>query len=232
MRQRFARRDGLDLGARYSLWASPAALREQQRRVQAMAAVWRAHGWTTLADKHLCEVGCGHGGNLLDLLRLGAQPTLLRGLELLPERAEAARTVLPAGMQVWAGDALHADIAPASQHAVLAFTVFSSLLDDGFQQGLARRMWQWVAPGGGVLLYDLAVGNPRNPEVRGMPLARWRSLFPQGRLQQRRLTLAPPLARALQHRAPALTSLLPLLEALPGLCTHRLVWISKPARST
>jgi len=39
-----------------------------------MAALWRAHGWDCLTGRPLLEVGCGSGGNLLDLLvqwRLG-----------------------------------------------------------------------------------------------------------------------------------------------------------------
>ncbi|MBX3601714.1 MAG: class I SAM-dependent methyltransferase [Rubrivivax sp.] len=225
VRERYARRAAAVAADRYSLLASPAALREQQQRLRAMAALWRAHGWATLHDKALCEVGCGAGGNLADLLRLGAAPARLSGLELLPERAAAARAALPAAVRVVEGDALQADMTPGSQQAVLAFTVFSSLLDDAFQQRLAAAMWRWTAPGGGVLVYDFTVDNPRNRDVRGVPLARWRALFPQGRVQARRLTLAPPIARALEHRAPAL---LPLLEALPPLRTHLLAWITKP----
>jgi SAM-dependent methyltransferase len=225
VRQRYARRAAGVPVDRYSLLASPAALREQQQRLRAMAALWRAHGWSSLHDKVLCEVGCGAGGNLADLLRLGACADRLTGLELLPERAAAARAALPSAVRVVEGDALQADIAPASQHAVLAFTVFSSLLDDGFQQRLAAAMWRWTAPGGGVLVYDFTVDNPRNRDVRGVPPARWRTLFPQGTPHARRLTLAPPVARALEHRAPAL---LPLLEALPPLRTHLLAWITKP----
>lgn len=224
VRERYARRAGAVPADRYSLLASPAALREQQQRLRAMAALWRAHGWATLADKALCEVGCGAGCNLADLLRLGAAPEQLTGLELLPERAAAARAALPAAVCVADGDALQADLPPGSQHAVLAFTVFSSLLDDAFQQRLAAAMWRWTAPGGGVLVYDFTVDNPRNRDVRGVPPARWRTLFPQGRVHMRRLTLAPPIARALEHRAPAL---LPLLEALPPLRTHLLAWITK-----
>jgi hypothetical protein len=34
----------------------------------------------------LTEVGCGSGGNLLELLQLGFAPAHLQGIELLPER--------------------------------------------------------------------------------------------------------------------------------------------------
>ncbi|MFS9605942.1 methyltransferase domain-containing protein, partial [Klebsiella pneumoniae] len=76
------------------------------------------------------EVGCGAGGNLLDLLRLGLRPEHLTGIELLPERLAAARAALPERVRLLAGDASQADVAPASQDLVLQSTVFSSILDD------------------------------------------------------------------------------------------------------
>jgi hypothetical protein len=125
-----------------------------------------------------------------------------------------------------AGDAAQAGIPQASQDAVLAFTVFSSILDAAQQQCLADAMWRWVRPGGGVLCYDFAVGNPRNTDVRGVPLARVRALFPAARLTVRRVTLAPPLARTLGALHPGMISVLSTL--CPFLRTHRLVWAAKP----
>jgi hypothetical protein len=107
---------------------------------------------------------------------------------------------------------------------VLLSTVFSSLLDDTFQQQLAQVVWRAVKPGGGVLWYDFTVDNPRNPDVRGVRVARIAQLFPQGRVQAQRLTLAPPLGRAAARLHPALWT---LLNALPVLRTHVLAWVQK-----
>jgi len=220
---RYARRDNSADAQRYSLYANTAALQAQQERLRAMARLWRAHGWADLSGRTLLEVGCGSGGNLLDLLRLGATPKQLTGIELLPERAAAARAVLPGGVTVLEGDACAAPIADASQQAVLAFTVFSSLLDPAYRQQFARTLWRWVAPGGGVLVYDFVVNNPHNPDVRKLPLSELRALFPGARLQSRRLTLAPPVARRLPAGLIAPASLL-----LHPLRTHRLTWAVKP----
>jgi hypothetical protein len=76
-----------------------------------------------------------------------------------------------------------------------------------------------------VLWYDFTVDNPRNPDVRGVPVGRIRELFPQGRLTYRRVTLAPPVARAVCRAHPVLY---PVLNALPWLRTHVLAWIEKP----
>lgn len=220
---RYARRDSEADALRYSLYANAAALQAQQERLRAMARLWRAHGWSSLADRPLLEVGCGTGGNLMDLLRMGATPSQLGGIELLPERATAACAVLPDAVRVMQGDACAAPIADASQQAVLAFTVFSSLLDPGYRQQFARTLWRWVAPGGGVLVYDFTVNNPHNHDVRRVPLEELRALFPEARLHSRRLTLAPPVARRLPAGLIAPASLL-----LSPLRTHRLTWAAKP----
>ena len=220
---RYAQRDAATDAARYSLYANAAAMQAQQERLRSMACIWSAHGWHSLAHRRLLEVGCGSGGNLLDLLRLGATPTQLTGIELLPERAAAARALLPNGVQLIEGDACAAPVADASQQAVLAFTVFSSLLDPAYRQQFARTLWRWVAPGGGVLVYDFVVNNPHNPDVRKVPPAELRTLFPDARLHALRLTLAPPLAR----RLPAVL-IAPAARLAPFLRTHRLTWAVKP----
>jgi SAM-dependent methyltransferase len=220
---RYARR--APLADRYSLLRPEvqAMLFERQR---AQLDLLRRLAGRPLAELRVVEVGCGSGGNLLDLLRWGCTPGRLTGIERLPERAAQARAVLPAALRLIEGDAIDADIAPASQDLALAFTVFSSILDDATQQRLAAAMWRWVAPGGAVLVYDFAFDNPRNADVRGVPPARIRALFPAARPTGLRVTLAPPLARAACRLH---AGLYPLLNLLPPLRTHRLVWMAKPA---
>ncbi len=216
--QRYARRADRVEGDRYSLLRPEVWQMWQERQRALLKLLARRPGVPT--DWRATEVGCGAGGNLLDLLRLGLQPAHLTGIELLPERLAAARAALPEGVRLLAGDAAGADIAPESQDLVLQSTVFSSILDDALQQRVADAMWRWLKPGGAVVWYDFTVNNPRNPDVRGVPLARVRALFPQGRFTARRVTLAPPLARAL----PAAYG---WLNLLPWLRTHRLVLIEK-----
>ncbi len=220
--ERYARRAGL--AGRYDP-LRPENWQTVQERQRALIALLNRHAGAPLATLRAVEVGCGAGGNLLELLQLGFAPQHLGGLELLPERLALARERLPAAIALHGGDASDAPIEPGSQDLVLAFTVFSSLLDDGVQQRLATALWRWLRPGGALLWYDFVMNNPRNPDVRGVPLSRVRALFPAGRLDARRVTLAPPLARLLCPIHPALyrvANLLPLLR------THRLVWITKP----
>jgi SAM-dependent methyltransferase len=219
--ERYARRLATDL---YSPLRPEVCLLLQERQ-RSMLALLDQAGIDSVASLRLVEVGCGTGGNLVELIQLGFQPAHLQGVELLPERHAAARQRLPEALRLWLGDALEAPIDAGSQDIVLQATVFSSLLDDAFQQRLADTMWRWLRPGGAILWYDFTIDNPRNPDVRGVPLARVRQLFPGGRLSARRVTLAPPLARALCRLHPALYG---VFNSLPWLRTHRLAWIAKP----
>ncbi len=221
VRARYARR--LDGDPRYRL-SNPAALAAMQERQRAIVRLLRRRGLTDFAGLSLLEVGSGSGGNLLELLWLGFAAHRLHGIELLAERHEAARARLPEAVRLTLGDASEPAIAAGSVDIVLASTVFSSLLDDAFQQRLASAMWRAVKPGGGVLWYDFTVDNPGNADVRGVPVARLRALFPQAQMHVERVTLAPPIARAVVRLHPALYT---LCNALPALRTHVLAWLGK-----
>jgi SAM-dependent methyltransferase len=220
MAARYARRGAPE---RYGV-LQPDVWQSLQERQRAMLAFFVRAGWTTLRDKNAVEVGCGAGGNLLEWLRLGFPPERLTGIELLPDRAAHARRLLPAALRLIEGDACVAGIEPASQQLVLQSTVFSSLLDAATRVALAGAMWRWLAPGGAVLWYDLRVDNPRNPDVRGVPLSELRALFPAARITARRVTLAPPVARAVCRVHPRLY---PLFNSVPQLRTHVLAWLAK-----
>jgi len=219
--ERYARRAD---GERYNM-LNPDVWQTLQERQRAMLRLFARLGWRDLSQRRVLEVGCGAGGNLLELLRLGFAPRNLAGIELLPERYAQAMQALPASVTLIQGDALQVILPDGSEDIVLQSTVFSSLLDGPFQWRLAQAMWRWVRPGGGVLWYDFTVDNPANPDVRGVPLARIRELFPDGRITSRRVTLAPPLARMMCRVHPALYI---AFSAVPLLRTHVLAWIEKP----
>jgi SAM-dependent methyltransferase len=220
---RYAKRNAAD--PRYSLLRAD-VLATVQERQRVLRRLLLRHGIDDLATLRLIEVGCGSGGNLLELLRLGLKPEHLQGAELLPERLAQARELLPASLVLHGGDACALPLPEGSQDVVFVSTVFSSLLDDDFQQRLADTMWRWLRPGGAVLWYDFTVDNPANRDVRGMPLARVQRLFPQGRIDAQRVTLAPPIARRVVRLHPALYT---VFNTLPVLRTHVLAWIAKPA---
>ena len=221
MRRRYALRH--DYEANWSA-LDPAQYLPIQEKERAMLRLFTRVGLVPLARRRVLEVGCGSGDDLLNLIRIGVDPDNIVGYELLEERAEAARHRLPDAVRIECADASTADVPDAWFDIVMASTVFTSLLDDGFQQRLADRMWAAVRPGGGVLWFDFVVDYPRNRVVRGVPLKRVRELFPQGRVTSQRLWLAPPIARAAIRVHPSLYTALNVLRPLR---THVLCWIAK-----
>jgi len=219
VRDRYARRT-----RRYDP-VDPWVLMTRQELERALARWARGAFPSGLQNITLLEVGCGSGGNLLQLMRLGMNPANLSGNELQADRVAQAVRVLPSDIQVTSGNALDLKLPDGSLDVVFQSLVFSSLLDDVVQDLLAARMWQWVRPGGGVLWYDFTVNNPSNHDVRGVPIPRVRALFPDAIMQSWRVTLAPPLSRLVTRLHPSLYG---WFNLVPWLRTHRLCWLRKP----
>ena len=224
VRERYARRADSGSDHRYSM-LNPSVWQGVQERQRALIALLARHAPASLSQLKVLEIGCGSGGNLLELLRMGFSSENLVGNELLQERATLARKNLPTACDVIVGDATELGFEDGSFDVVYQSVVFSSLLDDHFQKRLADEMWRWVKPGGGVIWYDFIYNNPSNRDVRGVPLRRVRELFPNGEMDFQRTTLAPPISRRVTQIHPAMYG---LFNALPFLRTHILCFIKKP----
>jgi SAM-dependent methyltransferase len=212
--------------ARYSP-LDPYALMTEQEKDRAISRLFVDLGLDRrIATATLLEIGCGNGANLLRFLRMGFSPDRLVGNELLADRVRAASRVLPASVQIVAGDATTVELPQSGFDVVCLFTVLSSILDAPFQQSLAETTWSLVKPGGGLLCYDFVYNNPRNRDVRGVPVRRLRELFPAATLRIQRVTLAPPLGRPLVRRWRGAYS---LFNCIPALRTHVLAWLEKSA---
>ncbi len=228
----YARRRQSVPGSLYSYFNLGTLLIEQELERHLLSGLWRFArtnpddqcGPDPLHDKDILEVGCGRGSRLQNLIRWGALPERLFGVDLQPARIAKARRVLPESVRVSTGDATQLDFADAKFDLVFQFTVFSSILDRDVRKGAAREMLRVLKAGGCIVSYDFNVNNPRNPDARGVKKAEVRQLFPDCRYHFSRLTLAPPVARALAPRSSALCR---LLSSAKIFSTHYLVFISK-----
>lgn len=193
-------------------------------RAQVMADILHGHSCIPLGKRRVLDIGCGHGGVLASLLDLGAQPNNLYGIDLLPDRIEAARRAYP-DIHFACGNAEHLDFPDACFDLVLLFTVLSSILDDGMAHNIAHEVRRVLKPSGAVLWYDFRYNNPWNPHVRGMTKSHIRQFFPDFEMHLRTITLLPPLARCLGRLTPVLY---PVLAAIPPLRTHYLGLLIRP----
>ena len=224
IRAAYARREEQGLEGRYSYW-EPANLYLYQGRERALVSLLADAGLLPVTNLRVLDVGCGEGAVLRDLLRFGARPENMVGVDLLVSRLARARA-LNAGMAFSVADAADLPYPDASFDLLLAFTLLSSIVDVEARGAASSEMLRVLRPGGVLIIYDFWV-NPRNPDMRPLRRAEVRRLFPGCAFNWRRVTLAPPLLRLLAGSAFGGWIACYLLEKLPFLCTHFLVTITK-----
>lgn len=172
-----------------------------------------------MAELSVCDVGCGGGSDLERWRSLGIAEDRLHGTELVDERAEAARRLLPRA-SITRVDGFDIPFPDRSFDLVTASLVLSTVRDAAGRRDLLRDMWRVTRDGGLIAIYDFRVRKPWNRNVVAMggrelaatlgpPIAEYR-LAPFLPILDLALRLPPPL----RHSA---------IRALPR--THRLwVW--------
>lgn len=215
IREAYARRQS---DARYSL-VNPGALFMLQEVERKLLALLQQHHCPPLATRKLLEIGCGTGYWLREFVRWGALPENIYGIDLFDEDVATAQMLCPMGVHISCGNATQLPFPEATFDLVLQATVFTSVLDATMKRQLAFEMRRVVKQNGLILWYDYHVNNPRNPDVRGVKRKEITQLFPGCHIALQRLTLAPPVTRAL---APHSWLLCTLLAQIPWLCTHYL----------
>lgn len=174
---------------------------------------------------HLLDVGCGTGSLLAFLAEAGAAAENLHGVDLLPSYVAAARTRLPE-VDIRVADARELPYENGSQDTVVLATVLSSVLSQAYREVIAREALRVLKPSGAILVYDVRLPNPRNPNVRTVRHAMLRQLFLGCAVSSRSLTLLPPLSRRLGSAA----ALYPLLAKVPLLRSHLFTIVTRPDR--
>lgn len=222
IRERYSRRKNLSVDLYNPL--KPYVYMIQQEKERALIKWIHNESLYSVDKLKLLEIGCGSGQNLLQFLKFGFNPDLLVGNELLSERVDAAKKILPLNLKIIECNALDLDLLNESFDIVFQSMVFSSILDNTFQFKLAKKMWKLTKVGGGVLWYDFTFDNPKNKDVQGVKFNRVRKLFPNGKIKKWRLTLAPPISRIVTKIHPSFYN---LFNIFPFLRTHILCWIKK-----
>jgi ubiquinone/menaquinone biosynthesis C-methylase UbiE len=182
--------------SRYS-WFKQDQLFRMHELERDILAILSSKGLGHLHDKKILEIGCGQGHWLREFIKWGACPENMTGIDLLPDRVTKARQLCPQGVEIQCGNAACIAFHNESFDFVLQFTVFSSILDLNVKEVLAREMLRVLKRHGVILWYDLRVNNPDNADVRGIGKQEIARLFPNCRIDLRRVTVAPPLSRLL-----------------------------------
>ena len=209
--------------ARYA-WFNPGHAFTLQQVETRLLGLLKRFGFEQLETKRILEVGCGTGFWLRQLMKWGARPENIFGVDLLRDQIEEALRLCPSSMQLRYGNAAQLEFSDESFDLVFQFTVFTSILDLHLKKRIAAEMMRVVNRGGMIVWYDFHMNNPWNADVRGVRKREIRELFPQCVIELQRATLAPPLARFV---APYSFLGCRILEMIPWLRTHYLGAIQK-----
>lgn len=220
LRKEYADRDSRLAGSDIYSPFNPANLFALQQRQRDVINMLRQNKFEFLANKKILEVGCGGGGVMAEFLSLGASPTQLFGVDLLFGWLGHAHQRLPSS--IFANvDGQSLSFPSKTFDLILQFTAVTSVLDSELRQKICADILRVLKPGGMILSYDFWL-NPTNKHTRGLRLGEIRSSFPGCRVDYRKITLAPPLARRL---VPISWLLCAFLEKLTIFNTHYLVAI-------
>jgi SAM-dependent methyltransferase len=217
-------RDRSGCNGRYGIAERGNVLRveELHRLMQSLIA---SHIGPDLSAMRILDIGCGSGYWLRQLVQWGARPSNLVGVDLLPERILKARELCPPDVRLECGDASHLNFDDGMFDLALQATVFGSILNPDLHEALASEIRRVLKPGGRLLWYDLGANNPWNREVCGLRRKEIIRLFPGCQVELKRVTLAPPLGRAVGRISPLAYQ---LLSSVRVLSTHYLGFIRKP----
>jgi ubiquinone/menaquinone biosynthesis C-methylase UbiE/ribosomal protein S18 acetylase RimI-like enzyme len=178
----------------------------------------------SLSKLQVLEVGCGSGNELARLVKWGARPDHLHGIDLMEERVDAARREYP-GIDFRCADASNLPFPDKSMDLVMIITVFSSIQSTAMRGRISREVRRVLKPGGNVLWYDVRYPNPKNTHLRPVSTADLTDLFPTFRAKLRTTTVLPPLMRALGGMA---NLAYPFLARIPAVRSHLIGTLTKP----
>ncbi len=194
-----------------------------QQREKTILNLLNKYGYNPLTNAKILDIGCGSGGELRNLMRYGANPENLYGIDLIPERVEVAKKLSP-NLNIAEDSATQLSFGDNAFDILSQFTVFTSILDMEIRKKAATEMLRLLKPNGIILWYDFRYLNPINKHAKQIKADEIRALFPNYNYDIRSITLAPPIARRL---APISWLLCYLLEKIPFMRSHYIAVIQK-----
>lgn len=153
------------------------------------------------------DVGCGGGGDIYQLVRIGYVPTMITGIDIQQDRIEAARRLYPQ-MQFIHGDATRMEFDDDSFDLVFESTMFATLPNDRDRTAISSEMVRVCKPGGYLMLVDWRTPKPGDSNYKALTRKELCTLFSVGTatrlMKVHKGALVPPIGRFLSMRTPSL----------------------------
>jgi ubiquinone/menaquinone biosynthesis C-methylase UbiE len=172
------------------------------------AAMVRALGWMKAepGSMRVLDVGCGDGGSLWLLQRLGFEPANLFGVDIQEERIRKAKTRNPVATFECV-DATCLAFRDDTFDIAMESTMFLQLTDDDVARRIASEMVRVTRPEGALLVSDWRYGKPGSKEFKGVSRKRIEDLYQVGTrtrvVETFRGPLIPPVGRFLSKYLPS-----------------------------
>lgn len=175
IQQRYRERDAA--GGESSFWTfcNPVVLHIAQERERVFWRAARDLG-LDLAGIDILDVGCGAGGELLNLGRWGAATSRMFGIDLSWDRIRSAHTLHGLKVVQASGDRL--PFRDGQFGAVMQNVVFSSIVSPDMRREIAAEMERVLAPGGMLLWYDASRTRGQDPAFVPVSRGEAEGLFP------------------------------------------------------
>jgi len=166
----------------------------------------------------ILDVGCGKGGSVINLIRLGFSPHNLYGIDVLKDSIAEAKIKFP-NINWLHGDASQIRFEDNFFDCVMESTMFLQMIDDELSGKIAKEMIRVTKRGGYILLIDWRYSHPFRKEYKGLSKKRIAKLFDVGTktsvFKIHKGALVPPIGRFISKNIPSvyfvLQSLFPFL---------------------
>ncbi len=182
-------------GVVYSFF-NPGHLFMAQQLEKELIRLFRRCRVNSLGEKKIVDVGCGTGWALREVVKYGATPENLCGIDLLPNVIEEAKRISP-NIDFRFGNAEALPFGNEAFDIVMQFTMFTSILHHRMKQNIAKEMLRILKSDGIALWYDYFISKPTNRDVKGIGKREIIRLFPNCTFDFNKVTLAPPITRAI-----------------------------------
>jgi SAM-dependent methyltransferase len=171
-------------------WFSSGHVYRVQELERAFLRILRRYGYVDLEHIKVLDIGCGQGGWLHRMILWGARPENLAGIDLVAERVNQGRELLPAAVALEIGNAAQLKYADGSFDIIMMSLVLSLILDAELRQRIATETLRVLKPGGVIIWYDYRY-KPPNLNLHPMRTGEIRKLFDGCDLDLRSLTAIP-----------------------------------------
>lgn len=176
-----------------------------------------------LRESRVLDVGCGSGLELNNLIKFGAIPKNLFGIDIRHEAIFRAKATNP-DINYIIADARYSPFKNSVFDLVLQYTLFTSVLEEDFKKEIAREILRVLKISSLIIWYDFFLKRPFKKGVKSIGKKEIKKLFGDCNYYFYRITFIPPLARFL---CPISHFLCCFFELLKLFNTHYLVGIKK-----